>query len=625
MNWSLLTNTLLVGTGSSVLAVAFGFAAALWTVGAEARWRKAFLAAAVVALVLPPFLVTNCWIDLLGLTGAWRAWLPLNIYSLGGTVWILALLTWPIAFLFIFAAWSRVERAQIEVDPMLLGVALVRWLLLPMAKTALLQAAVLTFVLTINNFAVPALLQVKVFPAELWVSFNTTFDYSTALQLCWPMVLVPLLALLLLRRSEVGWSWRSGTVPSDAFRRQLGVAWYACGFVGGLVAILSVGLPLWQLVGSALTWRELLPALAAGQSALLHSAGFAVVTATLVVALALVAAISSLESRLQPARLRKSLARILSWPAKAGTPNLLNSLLWLPFLIPGVLLGIALIWAFNRPGLSVIYQSVGIVIVAYCVRYAALGWNAIAHAARSADPILTDAARLEGATRWQMFRHVYWPQIAVPVAAAWYVTYLLCLWDVETLVLIVPPGCESVALRIFNLLHYGHNAQVNALCLLLLVMALLPLFVWSVRRLAAPLLTCLGALALVACSPSHESGTVAIHSKFFSSVQIIGTRGGALGQFNKPRSVAVDTNDNLYVIDMTGRLQKFSPQGEFLASWQMPQTDKGKPKGMCTDHAGNIVLVEPHYSRVNHFSAMISFTLARKSPCWNCCPPMPSR
>jgi DNA-binding beta-propeller fold protein YncE len=34
----------------------------------------------------------------------------------------------------------------------------------------------------------------------------------------------------------------------------------------------------------------------------------------------------------------------------------------------------------------------------------------------------------------------------------------------------------------------------------------------------------------------------------------------------------------------------------------MPQTDKGKPKGMCRDTAGNIVVVEPHYSRINHFS-----------------------
>jgi sugar lactone lactonase YvrE len=53
---------------------------------------------------------------------------------------------------------------------------------------------------------------------------------------------------------------------------------------------------------------------------------------------------------------------------------------------------------------------------------------------------------------------------------------------------------------------------------------------------------------------------------------------------------------------MTGRVQKFSPDGLFLSSWQMPQTDNGKPKGMCRDALGNIVVVEPHYSRVNHFT-----------------------
>jgi len=64
----------------------------------------------------------------------------------------------------------------------------------------------------------------------------------------------------------------------------------------------------------------------------------------------------------------------------------------------------------------------------------------------------------------------------------------------------------------------------------------------------------------------------------------------------------VDAADNLFVVDMTGRVQKFSGDGKFLLSWQMPQTDLGKPKGMCRDPQGNILVVEPHYQRVNHFS-----------------------
>ncbi|MEO6033706.1 MAG: 6-bladed beta-propeller [Verrucomicrobiota bacterium] len=115
----------------------------------------------------------------------------------------------------------------------------------------------------------------------------------------------------------------------------------------------------------------------------------------------------------------------------------------------------------------------------------------------------------------------------------------------------------------------------------------------------------LAAVALSGCTDSNgKSGgnILPIQSKIFSGVEIIGSRGTGLGQFNKPRSLALDKDDNLFVVDMTGRVQKFSTNGVFLLSWQMPQTDLGKPKGMCRDAHGNIVVVEPHYMRVNHFS-----------------------
>jgi hypothetical protein len=57
----------------------------------------------------------------------------------------------------------------------------------------------------------------------------------------------------------------------------------------------------------------------------------------------------------------------------------------------------------------------------------------------------------------------------------------------------------------------------------------------------------------------------------------------------------------LYVVDMTGRVQKFDSNGVFLAHWQIEAIEKGKPKGMDRDQEGNIVVVEPHYCRVNHF------------------------
>jgi len=110
------------------------------------------------------------------------------------------------------------------------------------------------------------------------------------------------------------------------------------------------------------------------------------------------------------------------------------------------------------------------------------------------------------------------------------------------------------------------------------------------------------AALLAGCSRETPPLRTVLDSPLFSRVEIIGARGTGVGQFTKPRSVATDREDNLYVVDMTGRVQKFSPRGELLTAWRMPQTDLGRPKGMCRDAQGNIIVVEPHYQRVNHFT-----------------------
>jgi len=380
--------------------------------------------------------------------------------------------------------------------------------------------------------------------------------------------------------------------------------------------------PLLELLSLKRTWTELPGAVAANGNAIWNSFWFATAAATIVIGLAL-----TLATKRTPPPTR-------SFRFNRFNPfNLFNIFVWLPLLIPGVLLGIALILLFNRPWLWVFYHSAAIVLLALGIRYLALGWHGVVHALHTVDRDLIDDARLNGATHWELLRFVQWPQIAAQVAAAWYVIFLLCLWDVESMILVVPPGGETLALNIFNLLHYGHNAQVNALCLTLLGVAVMPLLAWgmwsvisnqwsviSSRRTAVThhasritehgtrsteygvvLLTIIS-LLVPGCDIKSGSKEAPLSSQLFSRVQIIGTRGVGVGELNKPRSVAVDGQNNLYVVDMTGRVQKFSPNGAFLLSWQMPQTDLGKPKGMARDRDGNIIVVEPHYQRVNHFS-----------------------
>jgi iron(III) transport system permease protein len=453
MSWPLVENSLLVSAAATLLAGLFGLAAALWAAGLTGRSRNCALFLAAAPLLWPPFLVLNCWLNLLGESGLWRSWIPFSILSPGGTVWVLALLKWPVFFFLLNGAWGRVDPDLLAADLRLSGWPLFRRLLWPQARGAAGFAAVITFVLCLNELSVPSLLQVKVFPTEIWINFNTTFNYGGALRASWPLVVFPLLLLRAFRSPEMALSWRGLRPPDPLLRAQLGLGWPLAAAFSILVLALSLGVPAVQLAGESKTWRELGPAWAAGLDAgghsLLYSSGAALAC------LALGAALSSF---------------------RAGV------LLWIPFFLPGVLLGIALVFLLNRPGLRLLAQSGWVVVFAYALRYGALPWAAVRAWSKSVPANLSDDARLMGAGAWTRFRHLFWPAHGGRLLGLAYVIYLLALWDVETLLMIVPPGGETLSLRVFNLLHYGHNGQVNALCLILLLLGAAPLLAAALLR-----------------------------------------------------------------------------------------------------------------------------------------------
>ena len=581
MSATLLFNSLAVALGAGSLALAMGLVVALAGAAAGIRERKVWWILLLLNLALPPFLSANAWLEV---TAGWRALAPASALSMGSlflTSVVLASLLWPVVSLLVGSAWGRLQSAQLDADPQVRGWSLVRGVLVPLAAGELVVAGTLVVVLALANFTVPTLFQVRVFTEEFWIRFNTQFDWLGALRACWPLLVVPLLFLFFVRNRAVTWPRFRNDGPAESLRHALVPVRWPVRVLAILWVGLSLGFPLGRLITAGPTWSELPGAVAAGITAIGNTIWTAGVPATLTVLLGIV--------------LSGWNGRVPRWA-------------WLTFLIPGVFLGVALILILNRPATSAFYQSLGVLWLALGLRYLAPAWAGVAMALRGTDPLLLDAARSLGGGRWRVGWWILRPQISSGVIAAWYVVYLLCLWDVETVVLLQPPGGETLSLRIFNLLHYGHAGQVNALCLVMLGLALAPGLLWlGVHRLGGRSLSVfvgvfsLGVLA--GCGGRREGGNSApLDSQFFSRVEVLGSRGVAPGQFNKPRSLICDREDNLYVADITGRIQKFSPNGRFLLQWQMPQTDLGKPKGMALDRDGDIIVVEPHYMRVNHFS-----------------------
>ncbi|MBL9138259.1 MAG: hypothetical protein JNK85_20490 [Verrucomicrobiales bacterium] len=579
----------IVALGATGFAFLLGCPVALLLHVSAGKARTALGVGSVATLALPAFLVAGAWMEWVGFAGAWKegsgVWaeraLPL-IYS----CLVLGFLLWPVAALWLAGAWDRLDARLLEAMPEMRGWAYVRHALLPVARTVWVPAAAIIMVLAFANFTVPALFQARVWPAVVWIEYATRFDGWAAVGKSGIPVLVMVGLIALGLRGSPPWTDRTRPTSSAMARLRLGrlSVWALWGFTG-LVLAMALVLPLSATLFNPRTWQEFVPASSASLPTALRSIGYAGGAATLACLLGLLFS-----------RSRWGLAAII------------------PFALPGVVVGVVLAQATTLPGLR-LWQGTAIpVFVALSLRYVFVGWLAGERLWASADPRLLEGLKLDGVGHWRTWLHAVWPRSGRSLATAWLIIYLLSLWDVETLILVVPPGGDTLSLTIFNLLHYGHNAQVGALCLLLGGAAILPFLalagvrLWHVRsaeswrrgaRVAS--MAWLGLMAS-GCHPEPDARSRQLDSALFERVEVIGGKGTGPGFFGKPRSVAVDGSDNLYVVDMTGRVQKFSPEGRWLLLWQMPETDKGKAKGMCTAPDGALLVVEPHYHRVNHFS-----------------------
>jgi DNA-binding beta-propeller fold protein YncE len=90
-------------------------------------------------------------------------------------------------------------------------------------------------------------------------------------------------------------------------------------------------------------------------------------------------------------------------------------------------------------------------------------------------------------------------------------------------------------------------------------------------------------------------------------IGVIGSApGGEFGRFNFPTYVAVDAAGNVYVSDtLNSRVQKFSPEGEFMTSFGQLGTNWGefdKPKGVAVDSFGNVYVADSGWSNVQIFN-----------------------
>ncbi len=78
-----------------------------------------------------------------------------------------------------------------------------------------------------------------------------------------------------------------------------------------------------------------------------------------------------------------------------------------------------------------------------------------------------------------------------------------------------------------------------------------------------------------------------------------GVHGVVAERMHKPRAMAIDGQDRLYLVDFTARILVYDADGGFLRSWSTPERDNGRPTGLTFDaQADELLVADTHYYRI---------------------------
>ncbi len=136
-------------------------------------------------------------------------------------------------------------------------------------------------------------------------------------------------------------------------------------------------------------------------------------------------------------------------------------------------MALALIWLFNRRDvgwLVFLYdRTIAAPALALVIRCLPLTTFILWFALRSVPRDCLDSATLDGAGPLTRLFRVALPQRWPAVAVAWLVAFAIAVGDLATSILVVPPGIETLARRIWGLIHAAVEDYVAGACLLQLI------------------------------------------------------------------------------------------------------------------------------------------------------------
>lgn len=465
----------LTATFSTLIGFLFAFACSRTNI----RFKGFFTAMGTIPVISPPFSLTLSIILLFGNNGLITKQIlglsNFNIYGLWGLVLVQTMGMFPIAFLTMSGVLDAID-STFEDAAMNLSASKLKTftsITLPLAMPGILSAWLLVFTNSLADFANPLILSgnFRVLSVEsyLEVTGMNRLGRGAALSL---LLLLPTLTAFFVqrfwvaRRSFVTVTGKpsghlSELVSPGVKRLLVGSLFLISAFLISLYGTIVAGcfVKNWG-IDYSFSLENIYEALSRGRDALADTLTLASIATPIAGIIAMIAALLFVRKK---------------FPCK----RLLEGLIMTPFALPGTLMGISYILAFNEAPLLLVGTG-AIIVINYVIRELPVGIEGGVASLRQIDSAIEEAAQDLGADSATVFRTIVLPLVRPAFISSLSYTFVRSMTAVSAVIFLISARWYHVTVLIYN---FSENLRFGLASVLSTVLIIIVFGAFGIMRL----------------------------------------------------------------------------------------------------------------------------------------------
>ncbi len=466
-HWGHIASTLLPSYFSNTFILLMGVAFFTFLIGVSMAWlvsiyefpgRKYLEWLLILPLAFPSYMMGYSYVGILEYTGPLQAFLRnslgiqfrgpiIDIMNMPGAIFIMSISLFPYVYVICRASFLR-QSNEMQEAAFLLGSNRIRMftkIALPMARPAVAGGIALAGMEVLNDYGTVKYFGIDTFTSGIFRAWFSFGDINTAIYLSAILTLIVLLLIWLeniQRGSRVWTSQSSKNKPTRRIQTKHKSSRWIYTFICLFVLFISFVLPLMQLFyWVSITWRNVINS----EFVLLIVRSFSLAIGSAVI-IALLAIVLLYAVRINPLKWIRYITRTAS----------------LGYAIPGAVIAVGvmipmmkvdrlIIWLSSNESGMILSGTLIILVIAYIVRFMAVGYNAIDAGFQKIGPYVNEVARSLGASSFRTLWKIDIPLIKNSIAGAILLAFVDILKELPLTLILRPFNFHTLATKAFDM------------------------------------------------------------------------------------------------------------------------------------------------------------------------------